>query len=208
MATQTRGTKARQAPRTRRERVDATRSALLRAAAETFNSVGYFATDSNRLAHAAGYAPAMFYQHFHDKQEIFLQAYAGWVAAEWQAIDRTLARGGPPATTAARLARLIVAHHRRWRRFRASLRALAAIETAVHAFQVEQRRLQMAWIASLRARAGHRPRSAAEGLVLLLTIERLCDAIADGDGPALGVANRALEGAVADVLQAFLANPG
>jgi AcrR family transcriptional regulator len=51
------------------------RRALLKAAAKIFNSEGYFATDSNRIARAAGYAPGTFYTHFADKRAIFLAVY-------------------------------------------------------------------------------------------------------------------------------------
>src|SRR5580658_6973445 len=67
-----------------------TREALLEAAARIFNSVGYYGTDSNRIAREAGYAPGTFYVHFADKLEIFLEVYRGWVESEWQAIAATL----------------------------------------------------------------------------------------------------------------------
>src|ERR1700749_1990478 len=77
-----------------------TRSRLVAAAGKLFNSVGYFGTDSNRIARAAGYAPGTFYVHFADKREIFLEVYRGWVASEWQAIAAVIApeqtaRAGP-----------------------------------------------------------------------------------------------------------------
>ena len=50
-----------------------TRSALLHAAEQIFREVGYYGTDSNRIARAAGYAPATFYKHFENKLEIFLE---------------------------------------------------------------------------------------------------------------------------------------
>ena len=43
-----------------------TRERLVAAAAAVFNRDGYHGTDSNRLARAAGYAPATFYKHFPD----------------------------------------------------------------------------------------------------------------------------------------------
>src|ERR1700757_408625 len=63
-----------------------TRSRLVAAAGKLFNSVGYFGTDSNRIAREAGYAPGTFYVHFADKREIFLEVYRGWVDSEWRAI--------------------------------------------------------------------------------------------------------------------------
>ena len=72
-----------------------TRSNLVAAAAKLFNSVGYYGTNSNRIARQAGYAPGTFYVHFADKLEIFLEVYRGWVESEWQAIAATL--GARPA---------------------------------------------------------------------------------------------------------------
>ncbi|MGG6497807.1 UNVERIFIED_CONTAM: TetR/AcrR family transcriptional regulator, partial [Bacteroidetes bacterium 56_B9] len=47
------------------------RRALVEAAAQIFNTVGYFGTDTNRIAKAAGYTPGTFYTHFPDKRAIF-----------------------------------------------------------------------------------------------------------------------------------------
>ena len=58
-----------------------TRSKLVEAAGRLFNSVGYFGTDSNRIAREAGHAPGTFYVHFADKREIFLEVYRGWVSS-------------------------------------------------------------------------------------------------------------------------------
>lgn len=59
-----------------------TRNKLVAAAAKLFNSVGYFGTDSNRIAREAGYAPGTFYVHFPDKLGIFLEVYRRWVDLE------------------------------------------------------------------------------------------------------------------------------
>src|ERR1700752_2615921 len=73
-------------PRPRRGKPSDTRARLVTTAAAVFNRVGYHGTDSNRLARAAGYAPATFYKHFAHKRAIFLAAYEAWVTAEWEAI--------------------------------------------------------------------------------------------------------------------------
>jgi AcrR family transcriptional regulator len=57
------------------------RRALIEAAGTIFNTVGYYGTDTNRIAVAAGYTPGTFYTHFTDKREIFLEVYRGWVDA-------------------------------------------------------------------------------------------------------------------------------
>jgi AcrR family transcriptional regulator len=172
-------------PRPRRGTPAETRARLVAAAARVFNRVGYHGTDSNRLAAAAGYAPATFYKHFPDKRAIFLAAYEAWVAAEWTRVDRTARAPGGIAERAARIVDLTLAHHRRWRGLRASLRALVATDATARAFHRAQRRRQLELIAAMRG-GGVRARR-EEDVFLLLAMERVCDAVADGELRDLGV---------------------
>ncbi len=157
------------------------------AAAREFSRVGYDGTDSNRLARAAGYAPGTFYKHFTDKRAIFLEAYERWVTTEWIAIDRLLRRGGDAREQAARVVTMVLAHHRRWHGLRASLRALVARDRVVRAFYRRQRRRQLDLLASLRRVRGGRRRPREEDAILLYTLERVCDALADGELSDLGL---------------------
>ena len=175
-----------------------TRARLVAAAAKAFNRAGYHGTDSNRIARAAGYAPATFYKHFADKRAIFLAAYERWVASEWSAVEDLVARGGSPAELAARIVDLVLEHHRRWRGLRASLLVLVASDAAVRRFYRAQRRRQLGMLAALRARLGAKRRPVAEDAVLLFTLERTCDAIASGEPKDLGVA----VGSVLEVVRA------
>jgi hypothetical protein len=50
-----------------------------------------------------------------------------------------------------------------------------------------QRRRQLGLLAALRARHGFRPRTAEEDALFLYTLERACDAVVDGEPPALGL---------------------
>ena len=176
-----------------------TRRRLLEAAARCFAEQGYFGTDSNKIARAAGLAPASFYKHFADKRAVLLAAYEAWVATEWTEVQGVLEAGRGPGV-AARLARSVIAHHRRWAGLRRSLRAAAAMDDVVRDFQLEQRRAQLAWLASL---PGARPR--ARRLALLLELERLCDAIAEGDVRRLGVSFAEMSDEVERVLGDYLA---
>jgi AcrR family transcriptional regulator len=163
-----------------------TRSNLIAAAGRLFNSVGYYGTDSNRIARQAGYAPGTFYVHFADKLEIFLEVYRGWVESEWQAITATVRPGRRPGGEGARIARIVLAHHREWRMFRASLRALTVTEPRVHDARVAERKRQIARTAEqLRARGVTPP--PARIYANLLLFEILCDAVADGDTAKLGI---------------------
>src|SRR5271169_3016058 len=105
-----------------------TRDALLEAAARIFNSDGYHGTDSNRIAREAGYAPGTFYVHFADKLAIFLDVYENWMSTEWSSIEAILNCGGSARALRTRLSRAVLAHHRKWRTFRASMRALSATD--------------------------------------------------------------------------------
>ena len=173
--------------RPRRGQPAATRARLVQAAAEVFNRVGYRGTDSNRLARAAGYAPGTFYKHFPDKRAIFLAAYEAWVTAEWAAVERVLNEPAPRTVRAAALVDTIVAMHRPWRGLRASLRALVAEDAEARAFYRAQRRRQLELLARLSS-PRHTPASPrAEHAVLLYTIERVSDAVADGELRELGL---------------------
>jgi AcrR family transcriptional regulator len=165
-----------------------TRELLLAAAATEFNRHGYHGTDSNQIARAAGYAPGTFYKHFADKREVFHAAYERWVTTEWGALADVLAADAPPEETAAQIVEIVLELHRRWRVFRASLRALTVLDPVVREFRRGQLRRQLELIDELRHRRGARRKTSMEAAALmLLTMERVCDALADGEAEGLGV---------------------
>lgn len=174
-----RATAVLRAGRQRRGTPAQTRDRLLAAAAVEFNRVGYHGTDSNRLARAAGYAPATFYKHFADKRAIFLAAYADWVSAEWARVEQLVRRGGSAPQLAAAIVETVLEMHRTWRGLRASLRALVAADSDARAFYRAQRRRQLELLAALRPRRSRA--TVADDAMLLFTLERVCDAIADGE---------------------------
>jgi AcrR family transcriptional regulator len=164
-----------------------TRARLVSAAAVAFNRDGYHGTDSNRIAHAAGYAAGTFYKHFSDKREIFLAAWEAWVDREWEAVSKEMAATDDLDVVAERIVRLTLEHHTRWRGLRASMLALAATDAVVRRFHRAQRRRQLRTLAGLRADRGSRPRPAEQDVLLLFTLERACDSIAQGELTALGL---------------------
>jgi AcrR family transcriptional regulator len=166
----------RRAPAPRTRDAGETRRRLVEAAAAELNEHGFHGTDTNRIARAAGYAPAMFYRHFDDKRAVFLAVYDEWVRAEWSSVE-TLAADGPRA-----LAEAVIAHHERWRIFRASLRALVALDPVVRRHHRRARVKQVETLAALRGEA----RPVDDGLTLL-AIERYADAAADGEAASLGI---------------------
>lgn len=170
--------------RPRRGAPDDTRQRLVAAAATVFNRDGYHATDSNRIARAAGYAPGTFYRHFPDKRSIFLAVYDAWVTAEWDGMATRLAGStDAPRTIVAHA----IAYHRRWRGVRASLHALVATDPIVRRAYQRQRRRQLGLIAALRTRLGQPAIPPARAALLLYLLERTCDAIAHGEPRTLGL---------------------
>ena len=171
-----------------------TRERLVAAAAAVFNRDGYHGTDSNRLARAAGYAPATFYKHFADKRTILLAAYESWVTTEWQGIGAALRAAPTPAERAERIVALVLEHHRRWTGLRASLRALVATDPVVRRFHRAQRRRQLKLLAGMRRTPRRDPATRVDDAIgrvddaiMLFTLERTLDAVAEGETAALGL---------------------
>lgn len=174
--------------RPRRGRPEETRTRLIAAAATEFNRLGFHGTDSNRLARAAGYAPGTFYKHFPDKRALFLAVYADWVTREWAEVGAIVQAGGTPKAVAAAVVAHVLALHRRWRGMRASLRALVVADADARAFYRAQRRRQLALFAALRGDTPPTAGGRVEDAMLLYTLERVCDAAADGELRDLGLA--------------------
>ncbi|HEY6877522.1 MAG TPA: helix-turn-helix domain-containing protein [Polyangiales bacterium] len=151
-----------------------TGAALVEAATAEFAAHGFAGTDSNKIARAAGFAPQTFYRWFRDKTEIFIAVYRAWEEAERRQLSELLARG----VSARRLAEAIVAHHREHLVFRRSLRLLAVQDDTVRRARAESRLRQIEWIRASRAQPAPK---ASEVAVVLLQIERLADAIAEGE---------------------------
>jgi AcrR family transcriptional regulator len=157
-----------------------TRDKLVAAAARVFNEAGFRGTDSNRIARAAGFAPQTFYRHFKDKTEIFLAAYYKWVGEEYAAIDAVASREDYDLA----IADIILSHHRDWQVFRKSLRALVSEDERVGKARTDSFLWKLKRVKKLPANAG-RPDS--ELIIDLMAIERLADAVTDGELVPLGI---------------------
>jgi AcrR family transcriptional regulator len=168
--------------RPRRGTPGQTRARIVMAAARAFQDEGYFGTDSNVIARAAGYAPGTFYKHFVDKREAFLAVYADWVTAQWAEIAKLLESEAGEAKLAPQLIDQLLEHHRQWRVFRGSLKALIATDAEVRKAHRTWRRRQLKLLSDL---LGYEL-SSKDALELLLG-EHIADALADGDSEALGV---------------------
>jgi AcrR family transcriptional regulator len=172
------------------------RAAIFAAAEHIFNTKGYFATNSNEIVRAAGYAPGSFYTHFPNKLAVFLAAYEAWVGREWAEVNAAMRAPGKADDRIACAIAALARHHKASRVFRRSLRALAATVTAVRDAQNAQRAQQIVWLKALCASEGL-PRPTNETCAIaLFSIERVLDALAEGD-------MRALEANEATVLKDF-----
>lgn len=175
-------------------RPDVTRAALAEAARLEFEDPGFDATNTNKIAARAGYAPQTFYRHFEDKAAVFREVYRAWTLEE-----QTLLDGVRDADAAAAL---VIRHHRESLNFRRALRRLSLTDPAMRAARAESRTLQ---ISRLRARLPHLAgREFADLAADLLMLERVTDACAEDEFADLGIAPDEAARLVARVIrQAF-----
>lgn len=150
------------------------RERLIEAARLEFEEHGFDGTNTNAIAKRADYAPQTFYRHFEDKLAIFLAVYEAWVASEAGALAK--------ARTAEAITDQLIKYHRTHRVFRRSLRALTVTEPQVGAARAQARLAQMELMMRFTGK-----REPAWLLAELLTMERVCDAIVEGEFEKCGV---------------------
>ena len=167
-----------------------TRDELIQAAASEFNEQGFSGTDTNRIARRAGFAPQTFYRWFEDKVEIFIRVYELWQQQELGILRKLLAQSASDL----RLAQACVAHHKAFLVFRRSLRQLSIENDVVRAARAQSRRRQIAYLRTLK---GSRSRSSGELAATLFQIERLSDALAEGEFRDMALDDKAGEEALA-----------
>jgi AcrR family transcriptional regulator len=157
-----------------------TRARLVAAAKEEFVEHGFAGTDSNKIARRAGFAPQTFYRWFTDKTDVFLAVYRGWEREEGFTIGRLI---GQRASGAA-LADALIAHQGAYKIFRRGLKTLTLQDGRVREARAASRRRQIAQIAHWSA---PRPAPAPQAIaVRLLELERLADAVAEGEFADIG----------------------
>ena len=169
-----------------------TRTRLLDAAEAEFNGPGFFDTDTNRIARAAGYAPQTFYRHFEDKTAIFLAVYDRWWRAEAAAIAEKRHKGKQSLED---IADVVIAFHTRWRGFRRALRHLSIVDDRVRAARASAR---LAQLAQLPRRKGQ---NEADRAAALLKLERITDAAAEGEFADMGFPKATARRAVVEALR-------
>ena len=151
-----------------------TRKKLVEAALAEFADHGFGGTDTNRIARRAGFAPQTFYRWFKDKTEIFLAAYESWQASERDLMASLLKH---KASLEDQVEAAIL-HHRDHRLFRRSLRRLAQEDPAVREARAQSRARQIERL------GGSDPATTA---VILLQMERLAEALAEGELVDMGL---------------------
>lgn len=168
-----------------------TKEKLIDAAIREFKTHGYGGTDTNRIAARAGFAPQTFYRHFRDKLEIFLAVYRRWEDEEGAVVASLVEK----RAGAAALADAIVAHHRAYLMFRRSLRALSVEHPGVRKARAQSRLRQIEntiRITGMGSKDALAP--------VLFQIERLSDAIAEGEIADLGANEATARAALAQLL--------
>ncbi len=153
---------------------------LVEAAAKEFRQHGFAGTDTNKIARRAGFAPQTFYRWFGDKTDIFLAVYRAWEEDEKDLLARLHAEKAPTSA----LVDAAIAHHQSFRIFRRSLRQLSVDEPTVRKARAESRRRQ---IDRFKAWGNASAFSTDEIATMLLEMERLCDAVAEGEFADLGI---------------------
>lgn len=153
---------------------------LTQAALSEFSELGFAGTDSNKIARRAGFSPQTFYRWFGSKTEIFIAAYRLWEDTEMSALDNLQLRG----SDARALAKTIAKHHQEHLIFRRSLRLLAIEDPDVRAARTDSRLRQIERIQKWLQLTAE---SKANIAVCLLQIERMADAIAEGEAGDLGL---------------------
>jgi AcrR family transcriptional regulator len=169
-----------------------TRAQLIAAAAAEFGEQGFGGTDTNRIARRAGFAPQTFYRWFKDKTEIFIAVYRAWEEEEVE-LMRHLRRQGAGEADVAEAA---VAHHRKSLMFRRSLRRLSLEDPQVRAARAQSRLRQVEAIRAWRNGA----LSSETVATTLLELERLSDALAEGEFLDMGLGETAARQRLADLL--------
>jgi len=176
-----------------------TRARLLAAAALEFNERGFSGTDTNRIARRAGFAPQTFYRWCKDKTEIFIAVYQEWENAERALLEALLAT----KASAKQLADATVDHHRNYRIFRRSLRQLSLEDPAIREARAASRKRQVAHIKKWRQRANHQELSDGAVAAAMLQMERLADAVAEGELEDMGLSPASAQRALAEIIEKF-----
>jgi AcrR family transcriptional regulator len=180
------------------------REQLIEAAGAEFTEFGFHGTDTNRIARRGGLGPASFYRHFADKDAVFREVYARWIAQNWRRLGEIVGGPGAPEQQAKKMAKALVAHYREAGGVRASVHALQHQSEAFRQMYLAEGRRQLEVAATRRRARGLPPLADEEHLAIFYVVERLADAIAFGEVEGLDLKEAALMKPLERVLTAYL----
>jgi AcrR family transcriptional regulator len=169
---------------------------LIATATEEFRGHGYNGTDVNRIARRSGMAPTTFYRCFKDKLDIFLAVFERWVAREKLLMRVLLTLKADDDE----LVETCVGHHRDHIKFRRSLRQLSYDEPRMRRARAQMRLETIAEIREWRGEANADDERIALDLIQL---ERLADALAEGEFAEMGLDESQVRAELAEVLGRF-----
>lgn len=164
---------------------------LTQAAMAEFCEHGYNGTDSNKIARRAGFAPQTFYRWFKDKPTVFIAAYRAWEEQELALLDTLAAKKQP----AHKMAEAVIQHHRDHLLFRRSLRQLAVDVPEIRQARTASRERQLKRILTW---SGATERDTI--LLGLFQVERLADAVAEGELADLNVSETHARDTIAAII--------
>lgn len=156
-----------------------TRTLLLQAATAEFVEFGFGSTDTNRIARRANFAPQTFYRWYKDKLDIFVQVYQAWEDAEIEMMDAMLTEHAPSP----QIAEAFVQSYRSFLVFRRNLRQLACDTPEVRKAVADSRRRLIDQIKRWNP-ALHSDEHIA---TLIVQMDRVCEALAEGEFEELGL---------------------
>ncbi|QUD87009.1 TetR/AcrR family transcriptional regulator [Phenylobacterium montanum] len=169
-----------------------TKDLLTEAAAAEFRERGFQGTDSNKIARRAGFAPQTFYRWFKDKTEVFVAVYRLWEDEERRFIGELVRQGAGEAA----IVEAAVKHHRDYLHFRRSLRRLSLEDPEVRQARAQSRLRQ---VERLHRHSGS-GLTREEIAVRLLELERLSDALAEGELADMGLDEAAARRRLVEIL--------
>jgi AcrR family transcriptional regulator len=165
-----------------------TRTLLMQAATAEFVEFGFANTDTNRIARRANFAPQTFYRWYKDKLDVFIQVYQAWEDAELDMLGAMLTERTPSP----QIAETLVESYRSFLVFRRHLRQLSFDSTEVRQAVADSRRKQIEHIKRWNPAFNADEDIAA----LIVQIDRMSEALAEGEFKDMGLSGSAAYGAL------------
>ena len=149
------------------------------------DKVGYFSTNSNEIARSAGLAAGTFYNHYKNKEELFLDVYKDWHEEQRSAIQAIVLEALNDQEFTRKIVDILQYYYGRNVKFRSSIHSLKLTSTKVYDFRLEQRKILLGMISQI-VKLRKIKRSKDEILLFQMSIERFFDAYALGEFRELG----------------------